>query len=464
MFDKGNIRKLLSENYSLSGILIGIVLVSIAIGPFKNGDTQWEFQAASGVIKWGMPYVNNFGNIMDQPPLGFYAEALFFKVFGLSIDTGVILVTLFGLVSTVLVYKIGKILYSKTTGLFATALFGFSPWQFVLSRSFLIDAQCLFLSLFCFFVGVIAIRKDSLKLSMVSGILFAAALLTKLYAVFILIPLFMLYVFYHPKSLKRTFSMLGAFFLPALLFAFLWYQVISGQGLLSIFNHGDLSNPNYSGVTPSYFFVINFLVDYGLGWSFMATAAVALLVCLFFRKRFSNIILFDLICLTTIVAVVSLNTVLGVGLNLKSPYNNAVKFDYQVLPFFSLLAASLVDKCFSLFDSAKSKVKLRKLPFILVALAGLVLMGTSILFNMQSTHQLATSDYLLFRVERSVDMGYSLFNPDPIGKNGLVMGVQYLGFAFALSGLLWASRHKLWDSVKPIRCWIEEKIAPIHSK
>jgi 4-amino-4-deoxy-L-arabinose transferase-like glycosyltransferase len=127
MFDKGSLRKLLSENYPLLGILIGIVLVSVSIGPFKNGDTQWEFQAVSGVIRWGMPYVNNFGNLMDQPPLGFYAEALFFKVFGLSIDTGVILVTLFGLGSTLLVYKIGKVLYSKITGLFAAVLFGFSP-------------------------------------------------------------------------------------------------------------------------------------------------------------------------------------------------------------------------------------------------------------------------------------------------------------------------------------------------
>jgi 4-amino-4-deoxy-L-arabinose transferase-like glycosyltransferase len=396
---------------------------------------------------------------MDQPPLGFYVEALFFKVFGLSIDTGIILVTLFGLGSTVLVYKIGKVLYSKTTGLFAAVLFGFSPWQFVLSRSFLIDAQCLFFSLFCLFVGVIATREGSLKLSMASGILFAAALLTKLYAVFMLIPLLLLIVFYRPKNLKRTFSLLGAFFLPALLFAFLWYQVISGQGLLSIFNHGDLSNPNYSQVVPSYFFVINFLVDYGLGWSFMAAAAVSLLVCLFLRKQFSNTFLFDLICLATIVAVVSLNTFLGAGLNLKSPYNNAVKFDYQILPFFSLLAASLVGKCLSLFNSAKSKVKLRKLPVLLAALAGLVLLGTAMLVNIERVHQLATSDYLLYRVERSVDMGYSLFNPDPIGKNGLVMGVQYLGFAFALSGLLWASRHKLWDLFTPIRRWIIEKTA-----
>ena len=96
VLDKDSIRKLVSENYPLLSILIGVVLVSFSIGPYQNGDTQWEYEAAMGVIKWGMPYVNTFGNIINQPPLGFYTEALFFKVFGSSIDTGVALVTLFG--------------------------------------------------------------------------------------------------------------------------------------------------------------------------------------------------------------------------------------------------------------------------------------------------------------------------------------------------------------------------------
>ncbi len=186
---RGSIGKLLSENFPLLSILIGIVLVSVSMGPFQNGDTQWEYEAASGVIEWGMPYVISFGNLIDQPPLGFYVEALFFKVFGLSIDTGVILIMLFGLGCTVLVYKIGKFVYGKTTGLLAAALFALTPWQLVLSRSFLIDVQCLFFSLFCLFVGIYAIRKDSFKLFMVSGTLFAAAFMTKLFAVFTLIPL-----------------------------------------------------------------------------------------------------------------------------------------------------------------------------------------------------------------------------------------------------------------------------------
>jgi hypothetical protein len=125
---------------------------------------------------------------------------------------------------------------------------------------------------------------------------------------------------------------------------------------------------------------------------------------------------------------------LGAGLNLKAPYTDAFKYDYQSLPFFSLLAASLAGKSLSLFKSAKSRRKLNKLPFFLAALAGLVLLVA---------HAFSTWDYLLFRVERNVNLGYSLFNLSPIGTYSFLMGLQYLGFAFVLSGLVWASRHKL---------------------
>ena len=64
---------------------MGTTLVSLSIGPYQNGDTRWEYSAAMGVIKWGIPYVESWGNIINQPPLGFYLEALFFKAFGDSI-------------------------------------------------------------------------------------------------------------------------------------------------------------------------------------------------------------------------------------------------------------------------------------------------------------------------------------------------------------------------------------------
>jgi 4-amino-4-deoxy-L-arabinose transferase-like glycosyltransferase len=445
--EKGSIRKLLSENYPLLSILIGIVLLSVTMGPFKNGDTQLEYEAASGVIRWGIPYMKYYGDMINQPPLGFYIEAVFFKIVGLSFGNGVALITLFGLGCAVLVYKIGKVLYGKTTGLLAVALFASTPWQLVLSRSFLIDVQCLFFSLLCLFVGIHAIRKDSLKLFMVSGILFAIAFLTKFFAIFTLIPLALFYFHYRQKNLRRIFAV-GAYFLPALFLFFLWYEVIWGRGLFyadshATFSHDDFVSFNASGVVPSYFFVGTFLLNYGLGWFFMGAVVLSLLVCLLLRKLFSKFLVFDLICLATIVSVVSVNTFLGAGLNLSFPYNNAIKYDYQSLPFFSLLAASLASKCFSLFHSLRSKRKLKKLLFFSVALVGLFLLAASIFANLYSANLFSLWPSLLFRVEMGKDVGYSFINSKPIERIGLELDIQHLGFAFLIAGLLWASRHKL---------------------
>src|SRR3990172_6678317 len=114
----------LKENYLVLAILIGVALISIPMGPYRTLDTQLEFSTAQGVLKWGYPYYNATGNLFNEPPLGFYAEAAFLQVFGVSEDVGVVLITLFGLAATFMVYKLGKELYGKPTGVFAAAFFG----------------------------------------------------------------------------------------------------------------------------------------------------------------------------------------------------------------------------------------------------------------------------------------------------------------------------------------------------
>ncbi len=165
MSNNHNLRKLFSENYALLAILIGVLLISLPMGPYRTLDTQLEFTTAQGVLNWGYPYVNMYGTLFNEPPLGFYTEALYFKIVGLTMDNGVFLITLFGLACTVAVYKIGKEVYGKSTGLFAAAFFALAPWELILTRSFLIDTQCLFLSLVYLYFGILAIRKDSVKLA-----------------------------------------------------------------------------------------------------------------------------------------------------------------------------------------------------------------------------------------------------------------------------------------------------------
>jgi 4-amino-4-deoxy-L-arabinose transferase-like glycosyltransferase len=454
LLSRVNIKKSAIELSPLVIILIGAALVSFSLGTYQNYDTQLEFEAASNIAKIGVPYVAAYGTIIDQPPLGFYTEALFFRIFGSSANTGVTLMTLFGLGSIVLVYFIGKELYGKSTGLFAAALLGVSPWHLVLSRSFLLDSQCLFFSLLCLYVGILAIRKSSVTLTLASGLAFAAAMLTKFYTVFILVPLLLFYIHSRPKNLKRFLSQLAAFITPVFAFAFWWYQMFLGRSLLTILHHNDLHDviPASTGVVASPFFATNFLIDYGLGLAFIAATVFSLLLSFALRKYFSKAVIVDLISFASIAFIVSVNVYLGAVQNLNVPYFSAVKYLYQALPLFVLLTASLSAKSFSLFKTATSASRLRKLLIFSVAAAARVLLAASLISSMYYTNALSKRDYVQFRVEKNVDYGYALLNPSPTVDSSPLMTLQFYGFAMVLFGLVWAGRHRLTRLIKPEQC------------
>ena len=442
MLNRGHVRKTVIEGLPLFIILFGVALVAFSLGPYQNWDTDLEFEAASNIVKIGSPYVESYGTAIDQPPLGFYIQALFFTVFGSS-NTGVTVVTFFGLGSVALMYLIGRELYGKSAGLIAAALLGLSPWHLVLSRSFLMDAQCLFFSLLCLLVGVLAIRKGSVKLTSVAGLVFAAAILTKFYAAFVLVPLLLFYINSRPKEPKRILSQLAAFSLPLVVFSVFWYQIILGRTLMSAFVHNDFTYLVPANIVPSPFFVTNFLMDYGLGLFFMAATAFALLLGLSPTKYFPKIRSTDLICLASIIFVLSINVVLGAVMARNVPYFSAVKYDYQALPYFALLAASLIAKGASLLNASKSTLHRKKQLIVLVAVAAVALLVASVVSSMYYTNALSTRDYLQYRVEPQVDYGYALLNPTPLTVDSALMVLQYLGFAVVLSGVLFGFRQEM---------------------
>ena len=436
--NKGYLKAILNKHYSLFGILFGSVLVAISLGAYSNWDSLTEYEAASGIIKWGFPYLT-FGNLINQPPVGYYVDAFFFKIFGLSYETGVTVITLFGVGCVFLVYEVGQVLYGKRTGLFAAALFGLTPWHVVLSRSFLIDAQCLFFSLLYLLVGIWAIRKGSLKILFVSGILFGLALLTKAFGVYMLIPLSLTYIYWRPKDLKRIIEGIGVFFLPAFLLHYFWYDIISRQGLFSIFRHSDFVAYFPEGIVPSYFFLVNYFLN-NLGAFFLVACILSLILSLSQRKFFAKFLVFDLVCFVTIICVAGLNAFLALGRNLWVPYVDPIKYDYQILPSFCWLAASLANKCYSLRNWVNLKGKQHKLIFS-IALIGLILLMGSMIVNMQTLNTFIRQDYLLFKVEGGV--GYSFERFAPIIEPNYLVAIQGLGFVLIIFTLLWVNKDKL---------------------
>jgi 4-amino-4-deoxy-L-arabinose transferase-like glycosyltransferase len=429
---------LLEKHYPLIGILLGSALLSISLGPYSSWDSQTEFAAASGVVKWGFPYTT-FGNMINMQPFGFYIDAVFLKTFGVSYGTAVAVTSLFAVGCVFLTYKIGEALYGNRTGLFAAALFTLTPWHLIMSRVFLIDVQCLFFSLLYLLVGIWAIRKDSLKLFFVAGLVFGFALLTKIFAVFMLIPLVLIYVHPRPKNPKRMFEKIFFFILPAFLIQYLWYDIISGRGLLSLFNHDDFGSYLPNGFVPSPFFSLSFLSE-ALGIFFILGYFSSLLLSFLHRKHFSKTWFFDMACFACIVGVLSFNTYLVLGGNLLVPYVNSIKYDYLTLPLFCLIAASSAKKCSLLSQQKNPNTKRRELIFY-VAACGPYLLLMSMIFNFSTLIVMSGYQWLSFNVAGG--LSYSFEKLSPLLSSSHIWTAQFSAFILIQFSLLWANRSNL---------------------
>ena len=382
--------------------------------------------------------------MINQPPLGFYIDSPVFQIFGLSFNTGVIIVTCFGLGCVLLVYLLGKALYGKTTGLIASALFAVTPWQVVFSRTFLIDVQCLFFSLLFLLIGVYAIRKDSISLFMLSGTFLGIAFLTKFYGIFMIAPLVIFYFFHRKKNLRKP-SVAIAFFIPIVAFLLIWYQGIVGINLTTIFSQDDFKFFNVAGSMPSPFFTINYFVG-NLGAFFLTATIISVLILSFERKIFRNFLSSDLLCVATILVILGIDTFFVLGLNYQTPYSGVAKYDYQALPFFCLLASSLLVKCKSLFTSLRMQLN-RNWLFFGIACVGVLFLIVAFFTSFFKAVGYSHLNYLVFTVEGRV--GYSFFNSAQIIGTNNFLYLQYIGFALVLSGLMWIAKDQIRTIATP---------------
>ncbi len=354
--NKENFTTALRAHYPIIAILAGAFLIVASMGTYTNWDAQLEFDAASNILTRGFPYVTT-GLMINQPPLGFYTAASVFGTLGSSYLNGVGLATAFGLGCVALVYALGTFLYGKKTGLLAAALFGFLPWHVYISRIFLIDNQYLFLSLLFLVVGVLAIKRNSKRLMLAAGTLFALALLTKLFAVFALIPLAIL-IFLNRKegTFKLNLHKVLLFVLPSLILQTLWFGGLANQNFFGVYLSSDFTHPVLIADPVLLFLPIIFLKSAGLFLFLAAFFSVGLTFA--YRSKLAKHLRLDLICLGTIAAIMALDMLFVFGFHLTVPYVSAVKYSYLALPFFCLLAASVADKGWAIMGTMEWKKKI----------------------------------------------------------------------------------------------------------
>lgn len=361
-------RALLSAHYQLIGVLIASFIVLASMGTYTNWDAQTEFEAASSVVTHGFPYVTT-GLMIDQPPFAFYMTAPIMQLFGLSYSNGVGFVSALGLGCVALVYALGTILYGKKTGLVAAALFGLVPWQVFMARTYLIDVQYMFLGLLFLLVGIYVVKQNSEKLLAVSGVLFALAFLTKLFAIFLLVPLVLMVLLKGKESgFKLSLRKILIFLSPSFIFQAIWFGGFANQHFFGVYVASDFTHPDLIA-NPSLVFLPRIFVE-SAGWFLFAAVVFSLVLAVSFRRFFAKTFWVDAVFAVTILAVVGVDLGLVFGRHLLVPYVSAFKYNYAALPFLCLLAASLVYKVGMLLGSTgKRKIKLFLAGFGLVLLS-----------------------------------------------------------------------------------------------
>lgn len=375
-----NFRKLLSEHYPILGVLLASFLVSTSTGTYTNWDAQLEFEAASNVIAKGFPFVTT-GLMINQPPLGFYMDAPIFHIWGLSYLNGVGIATAFGLGTVLALYALGTLLYGKRSGLVAAALFGLVPWHVYISRIFLIDNQFLFFGLLFLTVGIIAIKKNSEKLVLASGILFAIAFMTKLFAIFLIVPLLLIIFTHKDWNFKVTVRKALIFLAPTIIFQVIWFGGLANQNFFGVYLSSDFTHPELIANPSPFFLPIIFVKS--AGWLLFAAGLFALVLSAIYRKTIRRFFWLDAVCVGTIAAIVGLDLVFVLGFHLTVPYVSAFKYNYVALPFFCLLAGSLIRKGSLLLDWIEHKTKEYYVKLCIVGVGYALLFGSlleSILF------------------------------------------------------------------------------------
>jgi 4-amino-4-deoxy-L-arabinose transferase-like glycosyltransferase len=380
--NRQTLKQQLTPHLPLIGILVASFLVAASMATYTNWDASLEYEAATNITGSGFPTIWT-GHLINQPPLGFYTSAAIFATFGADYSNGVAMTTLFGVAAVALVYALGVVLYGRKTGLIASALFGLIPWHIYMSRIFLIDNQSICWSLLSLIVGILAIRRNSDKLTAVSGALFALAIMTKLYAVFAIPPL--LLILWQEKR-KGTYELtrkkLLYFALPVILSQILWYpwNALTRQNFLGVYFSTDFLSTPITNPDPLFLPIILAKVA---GYCIFGAVAVSVVFAYVYRKKLARFWRTDLICLATIASVAAVSLLLVLGLHLTVPYVSVFKYTYMSLPFFCLLAASIADKAPAVLGGVSWKQKIHAKKTILIAAGLLLIIGSlveSILF------------------------------------------------------------------------------------
>lgn len=201
----------------------GMRMLDFNFGIEQPTPVQWVDE-----MPWWMPF-----SFHDHPPLVFLIERFSFVAFGENLIAGRIPSVLAGLGAVILLFFIGKELYSRRVGLIGASLFAFTVGHVWVSRVALQESIGVFFMLASFYAFLMALQKR--RALIFTGVLAGLTVLVK-YTAVILLPIFLTILFFKRREYITSKNLLLA--VSCFLF-FISPIIIYNLGLYRTFGHLD---------------------------------------------------------------------------------------------------------------------------------------------------------------------------------------------------------------------------------
>lgn len=173
-------------------------------------DEAWYGEIAKNIIKTHNPFILSFNGhpYLDHPPFGFSLMALSILIFGATEFAVRLPSALFGFLSLIVLYFIGKNLFNRTVGIISVMVLTSCVWFVFRSRAGDLDTPLIFFYLLTFYFTIKL--KNSSKFIYLIPVSFVATLLTKSFIGLTIIIPAVIFLFVNKIKISRSKLIISA--------------------------------------------------------------------------------------------------------------------------------------------------------------------------------------------------------------------------------------------------------------
>ena len=206
-------------------VFTAVFLLSLGPGPLWSADEKTYSQMAFHMIKSGdylLPWTYGEPAIWaGKPPLLMWLMSLAYQLFGINNFAARIWSALFGVLSLVVVFYLGRRLYNSHVGLLSVIVLGTFTTFYAFATHAMTDGPLVFFMLASvYFLLVSEDAKNTNLYAALSGLFFGLALMTKQIEALLIPLIIVIYLLVTKRSVRFLFTKRFAFFLavPLLIF------------------------------------------------------------------------------------------------------------------------------------------------------------------------------------------------------------------------------------------------------